>query len=302
MRSKQPAFSIILMALTVPLFLFSPCMAQDNPPPLPAIGVEGFGGVFGTYSAYLVNPAKEGEIFGLPSVGYTYIHFGQGRHLNTFGITETLWNRLELGYAYNMMDIGDLPQKAGFDDDPVGLHNFNARLALIHEGDFDLPWMPAITAGVHYKYNDTVDDIDRDLGGALRGIGIQDNDGVDFTLYASKLFPDLPRPVLVNLGLRASEAAHIGLLGFTNGYEVTFEGNLLVFVTDKFLVGGEYRMKPDEYRRIPGLIEDEEDWWTLCACYIVNDHLTLSGGYGHFGKVLNHEANGSWALRVIWEF
>jgi len=30
-------------------------------PPLPLHGVEGYGGVFSTYSAYLVNPGKEGE-------------------------------------------------------------------------------------------------------------------------------------------------------------------------------------------------------------------------------------------------
>ncbi len=293
---------MLLSILTFILLVPAVVIAQDSPPPLPAIGIEGYGGLFGTYTAYLVNSAKEDAIFGMPSVAYTYVNLGQGRHINSFALTETLWDRVELGYAYNLMDLGDLPQAAGFSDDTVGLHNFNTRFALIKEGDFDLPWMPAITAGIHYKYNDTIDDINSDLGGALRGIGIADNDGVDFTLYGTKLITALPRPVLIDLGIRATEAAHIGLLGFTDDYEVMLEGNLFVFATDKFLVGGEYRMKPNEYNRIPGLIEAEDDWWTLCVCYIVNDNMTISGGYGHFGDVLNHEANGAWALRVKWEF
>lgn len=303
METKKSTIVLLCFIMMAGLIFPSTGMGQDSPPPLPAIGVEGFGGLFGTYTAYLVNPAKENEVFGLPSAAFTYIHFGDGRHLNAFGITETLWDRVEFGYAYDLMDVGDLPQAAGFSDDSVGLHNFNARLALIHEGDFDLPWLPAFTAGVHYKYNDTIDDIDDDLGGVLRNfVGIDDNDGVDFTLYATKLITDLPRPVLVDLGVRASEGAHIGLLGFTDDYNITVEGNVFVFVTDHFLVGGEYRMKPNEYRQIPGLIEEEDDWWTLCACYIVNDHLTISGGYAHFGDVLNHEANGAWGMRIKWEF
>jgi hypothetical protein len=259
--------------------------------------------VFSTYSAYLVNPAREGAIFGYPSVAYTYVFLGHGRHLNTFAITETLWDRVELGFAYNLLDIGDLPQAVGVPiDDSVDLYNFNARLALLKEGDFEMPWLPALTFGVHYKYNDTINDIDRDLGGALRNIGIADNDGVDFTLYATKLFTQLPRPVLVDFGLRATEAAHLGLLGFTKGYEIMAEGNVMVFVTDKWLVGAEYRMKPNEYRRIPGLVEGENDWWTICMGYCVNDHMSVSAGYGHFGDVLNHEANGSWGIRIKWEF
>jgi hypothetical protein len=33
----------------------------------------------------------------------------------------------------------------------------------------------------------------------------------------------------------------------------------------------------------------------------VNRHLTLAAGYGHFGEVLNHQADGAWGLTVKWE-
>lgn len=194
------AILFLLGAISIP--------AQDapqEPPPLPLHGIEGSGGIFSTYSAYLVNPAKEGEIFGLPSAAVFYVNLGHSRDLRTFTITETLWDRVELGYGFDNFDLGDLPQDvhntvgADIGDDYVNLHNFNVRVALLKEGDFEQPWVPALTAGVHYKYNDTIDDIDSDLGGALHGIGIENNDGVDFTLYATKLLTFFPRPVLVNL-------------------------------------------------------------------------------------------------------
>jgi len=136
----------------------------------------------------------------------------------------------------------------------------------------------------------------------LDAMGITRNHGTDFTLYFSKTITSLPRPVIVNAGVRMSDAVHIGLLGFTNKYRALFEGNVIVLATDHLGLSAEYRMKPNDYDPIPGLIEREDDWWTLCACYVVNNHLTISGGYAHFGQVLNHQANGSWGIKSKWEF
>ena len=44
------------------------------------------------------------------------------------------------------------------------------------------------------------------------------------------------------------------------------------------------------------------DWWTLDAAYVVSPHMTVAVGYGHFGGVLNHEANGVWGVTTKWEF
>lgn len=305
---KKMYFIIPITLLMTFVTFPSAILSQDEPPPLPAQGIEGYGGIFSTYCAYLVNTGQGDTIWGLPSVAYTYVHFGHGRDLSAFTITEVLWDRVELGYGFDLFDMGDLPDAIAtwtpmrMGDDYVGLHNFNVRLALFHENDFEQPWLPAVTFGVHYKYNDTVDDINRDLLGTLRGIGIEEDDGVDFTLYASKTVPIFTRPVIFNLGLRESRAAHIGFLGFTNDYELTVEGSVAVLLTNHILFGGEYRMKPDNYTPVSALVGEEEDWWTVCLGYIVNEHLCLDFGYGHFGQLLNHEANGSWGVRVKWEF
>lgn len=277
-------------------------------PPLPLQNVEGFGGILITGSAYLINPSEEGKIFGLPSVGVTYANIDNGRHLEAFTVSETLWGRFELGYSLNHLGLGDLPRDiraaTGVNtiDDSVCLHNFNARLQLLKEGDFKKSWMPALTLGLHYKKNEDTDAIDQRLGGAFNDIGIKDNDGVDVTLFASKMIKSLPRPLMLNAGVRSTEAAQIGLLGFTDERETVFEGNFGVLALDNLVIGGEYRYKPDEYDKIPGLIAEEDDWWDGYITYIANDHLTMSIAYIHFGDLLNHEDSSALGIKFKWEF
>jgi len=38
------------------------------------------------------------------------------------------------------------------------------------------------------------------------------------------------------------------------------------------------------------------------SAYVVNQHLTLAVGCGHFGTVLNHSAAGVWGITTQWEF
>jgi hypothetical protein len=277
-------------------------------PPLPLQNVEGFGGILITGSAYIINPSEKGKVFGLPSAGVTYANIGDGRHLEAYTVSETLFGRLELGYALDHFDLGDLPRDiraaTGVDtiDDSVYMHNFNARLQLLKEGDFEKSWMPALTLGVHYKKNNDTNVIDSRLQGAFSSIGIDDNEGVDVTLYASKMFKSLPRPLMINAGVRSTEAAQIGLLGFTGERETVFEGNFGVLALDNLVVGGEYRQKPDEYDEIPGLIAEEDDWWDGYITYIANDHLTMSVAYINFGDLLNHEDSSAWGIKFKWEF
>ncbi len=248
-----------------------------------------------------------GEAVGRPSIGFGYIDIGYGRDLMALTVTETPWKRLELGFGYDLLNLGDLPtaikaQRGPTIDDNLALYNANARLEILQEGEFDQKWLPAITAGIHYKYNDSIDHINNQLGGTLSKIGLSDDQGLDFTLYGSKLLTFLPRPVLVNLGGRATKSAKIGLLGFTDEYSFVFEGSVVVLLTDKFMVAGEYKQQPSSFTPVPGLIGTPGDWWTIDAGYVINPHMTVAVGYGHFGTVANHTANTVWGITTKWEF
>ncbi len=280
--------------------------ARAKPPPLPLHQIEGNGGVFSTLSAYLVNPPRNGEPVGRPGIGFCYVNIGHGRDLVALTLTETAWERLELGFGYNLLNLGDLPTAIAASggpsiDDNLAMYHANARVQLLREGEFGLKWLPAITAGAHYKYNDEIRRINNQLAGALDSIGLTDDAGVDFTLYASKMLTFLPRPVLVNLGGRATESAELGLLGFTDDYSFVFEGNVVVLVTDWFMVAAEFKQQPGEFTPT-ALIGKPDDWWTIAAGYVVNPHMTVAVGYGHFGRVANHRANGVWGITTKWEF
>lgn len=273
--------------------------------PLPLHQIEGSGGIFSTLSAYIVNPPRNGELLGRPAVGFAFVDLGHDVDLEAITVTESPWKRVELGYGWNHLSLGNLPQELGpgyHGPDDVQLENFNARFQVIQEGEFGQKWLPALTSGVHYKWNTDISDVNNAVGGALAAHGISDDNAADFTLYASKLFTQLPRPVLLEAGGRATRAVWDGLGGFTSGYNFVFEGNVVVFVTSKLALAAEYKQQPNSYQPIGSLVRAEGDWWTLDAAYVVNKHLTLAVGYGHFGDVLNNKADGVWGVTTKWEF
>ena len=280
-------------------------------PPLPLHNIEGNSGVFITSTAYMANPPKDGEVFGKPSFSASAV-FGRSKDLQSFAVTENLWGRLELGYAYERFGLGDWPKdvKAGAGaniDNHLGLHNFNLRTMVIKEGDYDCSWMPAITFGAHFKWNEGHTKLNNDLGGLLDTLGSDHNTGVEFTVVARKTITDLlPRPVILSAGLRNSDAIHTGLFGFAGERRTTFEGSVIAFLTDKLAFAAEYRQKPDLMNQFSAggkhLIKAENDWWSLCLAYVINDNMTISGGYANLGNLANHREDNVWGLQMKYEF
>lgn len=106
-----------------------------------------------TYSAYLVYPPAEGHFFVRPSIGVGGLLADEGRTLEFVTITENIGGRLELDFGVNWLDLNDLPEQihdaavVDIDDDTVQMHNFNARLLLLKEGEFGQSWLPALRFG-----------------------------------------------------------------------------------------------------------------------------------------------------------
>ena len=80
--------------------------APEEPPPLPFHTIEGVGGGAITPMAYLVNPGDECHVFGKPAVALTYVGLGQ-KNLSVISVTETVFQRVELGYAADRLGLGD---------------------------------------------------------------------------------------------------------------------------------------------------------------------------------------------------
>jgi len=306
---KFPMTKNLLAVLVVVTFTL--CVTVSAGPPLPTHNVEGNSGVFITSTAYLVNPPEEGAVFGLPSFSTSFAAIGE-KDFQSFAVTQNIWGKVELGYALERMGLGDWPDDVraatGLHvDNHVLLHNFNTRLMVIEEGGFDRAWMPAVTLGAHFKWNEGLTDINRQLGGTCDELGAHHNSGTEFTAVATKTIADwLPRPLIVSAGLRNGDAIHTGLMGFAGERRTTFEGSIIYFLTDKLLLAGEYRQKSDllDQCTVNGrhLIKAENDWWDICLAYVVDDHLTVAVGYANFGNVLNHREDNVWAIQLKYEF
>lgn len=300
----RKGFFIVLAILSINTMIRQEIYAS---PPLPLHTFEGVGGIFMNPVAYLVNPPEEGFV-GLPSIGVDTIWLGH-KDFQSIHITETIFDRIELGYCYNNLHLGDLTRDirraTGIDikKHHIGLHHLNIRFLLLKEESFEQKWLPATTFGIHYKINDDLHGIDRRLGGVLRQHGCHDDSGVEFSLTATKMIKGLlPKPILLTFGLRESESAHLGLAGFTDDWHTTMEGSIAFFLTNRLIIGFEYRQNPDEIHEIPGLVGRQCDYYTVPIAFIINEHWTVSAGWGNMGKILNHEEENCFAFNMKWEF
>ena len=182
---------------------------------------------------------------------------------------------MELGYGADRLGLGTLPSAIrtattvdiGHSD--LWLHTWSIRGLLIKENDPALKDMlggfdvPAFTVGIHFKYNDSIGDISNKLPGAMTGIGYASDSGEDYTFTLTKTFGKgfFGKPLITTAGLRLSEAADLGFLGFGDTYHATFEGNVAILPWDKVLIAYEFRQKTDPYTLALGpLIGGEDNW------------------------------------------
>ena len=294
----------------------APAPAQEKGPPLPFHTIEGYGGGAITPMAYLVNPGDECTFLGKPAAAMSFVGLGS-KNLDALTFTETLYGRVELGYGADRLGLGSLPSaiqnattvNIGHSDE--WLHTWSIRGLLVKENDPVLKDLlggldvPAFTVGIHFKYNDSIADINNKLGGALNTIGYNSASGEDFTFTATKTFAKgfFGKPLITTAGLRLSEAADLGFLGFGDTYHATFEGNIAILPWDKVLIAYEFRQKTDPYNlNLNPLIGGEDNWQTIDAAYICNAHSTLVVGWGHFGNLANAEADSAWFMQLKYEF
>jgi hypothetical protein len=314
------AFCLIPAVLAQEAADQQPPPADEKAPPLPFITIEGAGGGAITPMAYLVNPARECDTWGKPSVAFDYIGLGR-KNLDTLLVTENLLGRIEFGFAADRLGLGTLPTDINttFDDpdlinnSDVWLYNFSVRGLVLKENSHDVKWLPAVTVGANLKYNADIASINDKLGGALTQIGYAHDASVDFTLTVTKTLGTafFGRPLIATAGVRESQGAELGFLGFSNKYSASFEGSVAVLPFDRWLFAYEFRQKTSPYGTIgPGgtidapisLIGGENNWHGFDVAYIAGKHATLVGGLGIFGNLANAAANDAWWLQLKYEF
>ncbi len=194
-------------------------------------------------------------------------------------------NRIELTVAQQTLDLDSLvfTLKDGFglEQDELRQTIFGAKVRLAGDVLYS-PW-GQWSAGVQHKRLQ-----DFTVPGA---IGARDDSGTDVYVSGSKLFfaALMDRNLLVNLTARGTRANQGGLLGFggnrNNGYELMMEGSIGLFVNRQWLVGAEYRHKPDNLS-----FASEDDWWDLFVAWVPDRRLAVTAAMVNLGDVATLES------------
>ena len=207
---------------------------------------------------------------------YTRVNTGS-YHLDDAGIMIGFYNRVELSFAQQRFNTEQVGGLLGLGDGFTFKQNIigvKVRLAgdLVVESDSA---MPQISVGVQHKKNNQA--------GVLAFIGAKDDSGTDFYVTATKLF--LADGLLINGTVRFTKANQIGILGFggdkNDSYKPQLEVSAAYLLSQKWAVGLEYRMKPDNLG-----IATEDNWFDAFVAYAPNKHVSFTVAYADLGNIV----------------
>ena len=243
------------IALIVLWFAAHAALAQS-------LGWEGPTGVFVTPLAYTAaSPAKG---IGNPAVAYHFLAGGPviGDH-STVSVTEGFAKRFEFGFtevvhaagAYG--DEGKYTDSTGAFDPPSNLFGdfsiLHVKANLLPENFHKNNWVPAVSAGAIYRFNDQ-------FGANLNNFLTYDSDdgqttadqrtnNEDIYVVATKIVTQTkPIPILLSAGLRGTNSSLWGFAGNSPGFEgKVFGAAALIFTGPKkstIIIGSEVSEQP----------------------------------------------------------
>lgn len=215
-----------------------------------------------------------------PTAFYTRVSLPQYA-ITSRGVALGLYNRYEFSYALQDIDIGDVIPDKFLRQDIIG---FKLRVAGDAIVDQDVLW-PQLAIGAFYKHGRNYLRIPRD------GLGAERTDDIELYAAATKIWLDgiMGRTTLMNATLRYTRANQFGLLGFggdkSSDRQLCLELSSTVFVSDHWLVGGEYRQKPDNLSAAK-----EEDALDLFVAWVPYKQVSLTVAWANLGSIVNQPA------------
>lgn len=194
-------------------------------------------------------------------------------------------NRVELSFARLSLGLDALVRANRFPDQRLDTDVIGTKVRL--GGDLVYGAAPQIAAGVQWRRSR-----DSDL---VRFSSADDDQGFDVYLSASKLLIDgiASRRTLASLSLRSTNANQLGLAGFSDQRSIELEASLAVFMNSNWLLGMEYRDKPDrlDFAR-------EDAWSDLFIAWLPSRHWHLALGYADLGSIAGIGGQRGWYFSV----
>ena len=281
-KNKQVYFA----AACIASLIISPlACAQSGKPPLEAGGkllltrgvssIDGSGG--GGVVPWALITGNETER-GIGGTTFATVLELPDYHFMSLGGAVGFFDRFEVSVAHQEFDTGPTGTLLGIGEGFTFEQNIvGAKLRIVGDAVYDQDsWMPQIAVGAFYK--------SADHEGLLTALGAEDNNGLEFYASATKLFLD--QSLLINGTLRYTDANQNGLLGFGGQDDASLnpEVSFGYLVNRRLLIGGEYRVKPDNLA-----FAKEDDWFDLFAAWAVNEHVTLTAAWADLGSVATFE-------------
>jgi hypothetical protein len=213
--------------------------------------------------------------------------------LDAYGASFTVANRVELSFARQSFDLGELQRRLALPWDALEQDIYGAKVRVA--GDLVYTRLPQISAGVQHK---------RLRDGTLPlAVGARDDSGTDAYISASKLFLDAAGgyQLLLNATLRSTNANQTGLLGFGGDRRAArswvWEGSAAVLLDPRLAVGVEYRQKPDNLG-----FAREDDWRDVFVAWFPNKHVAVVGAWADLGSIATLERQRGAYVSVQWSF
>jgi hypothetical protein len=278
----------IATALSVALSLFAPCSLVQAGDRLLATGgvtqVEGSAGgglmPWAVISGYGTDKQVGGSAF------YTHAETKADYKLNSAGISLGFMNRVEVSAAQTRFGLGKTVR-----GEEIRLNTLGVKLRLVGDAIYDQDtWLPQLSVGAQYKYNE-------DFNIIPKALGAKDRSGVDYYLAASKMFLGAANGynLLVNANLHATKANQFGLLGFggdrRDSYRIYPAVSAAVMLSDSFLVGTELRFKPDN---LSGA--EEKKAQDIFLTWFPHKNVSVTGAYIDLGTIATKENQTGWYL------
>ena len=98
----------------------------------------------------------------------------------------------------------------------------------------------------------------------------------------------------------------MGFLGFNDSRQFLFEGNVLIFLTNRWLLVAEYRENRNNFGNVniggTSLIGGANNYWSVATAYLFSNQFSMSAAIVNMGRVLNEHDNAGFALKAKYQF
>lgn len=220
------------------------------------------------------------------SLFYTHAETRGDFKLDTTGVAIGLFNRVEVSASQARFGLSDTVPGAH-----IRLNTLGVKLRVMGDAVYEQDtWLPQISVGAQYKYNEDFDFVPKALGA-------KDRSGVDYYVATSKLLLGALNGynVLLNANLHATKANQFGLLGFggdkRDSYRIYPSVSAAVMLSDNWLVGSELRYKPDNLS-----VYEENNAHDIFMTWFPHRNVSVTGAYIDLGRIANKDNQTGWYL------